>query len=113
MAKIQKYGSDKPVKRRRPALSPEARENELISLAYDAVEERIRNGTATSQELCHFLKLGSQREKKEQEFLDLRKELAAAKTEAMKAAAKSDEAMSKALAAFKSYKGIEEEDDEY
>ena len=51
----------------RPALTPEARENQLISIAYDLVEKRLLEGTASSQETTHFLKLGSTKERKEKE----------------------------------------------
>ena len=49
----------------RPALTPEARENQLIAKAYDLVEQRLDDGTATSQETTHFLKLGSAKAKLE------------------------------------------------
>ena len=54
-----------PKSNRRKALTPEAREKQLIALAMDVAEERLRNGTASSQEVTHFLKLGSMREQKE------------------------------------------------
>ena len=58
------------VKRKpRPALTPEARENQLISMAYDLVEQRLLDGTATSQETTHFLKLGSTKARLEMEKL--------------------------------------------
>ena len=60
--------------RRAPARTPEAREKQLIAMSMDLAEERIRNGTASNQLLVHFLKLGSTREKKEQEFIDKRNE---------------------------------------
>ena len=60
MAKVTKTKpSNSPRKKRRPALSPEARENQLIALAVDLVEQRLIDGTASSQETTHFLKLGS------------------------------------------------------
>jgi hypothetical protein len=58
MAKA-KASSSGSTKRIRPALNPEARENQLISLAIDLVEQRLLDGTASSQETTHFLKLGS------------------------------------------------------
>ena len=60
--------SSEPVKKIRPALTPEARENQMISLAMDLVEQRLLNGTASSQETTHFLKLGTAKEKLEREF---------------------------------------------
>ena len=46
-------------KRGRPALHPENREMQLTALAYDAAEQRLRDGTASAQEIVYFLKLGS------------------------------------------------------
>ena len=53
----------------RPALNPEARENQLIALAVDLVEQRLLDGTASSQETTHFLKLGSMKNQLEMEKL--------------------------------------------
>lgn len=103
----------KKTPRRRPVQSVEARANQIAALAYDRVEERIRNGTASAQELVYFLRIGSIREQEELEMLELKKAETAAKTEAMKAAARSDEAYAEALAAFKSYKGSSDDDDYY
>ena len=76
--------SSEPVKKIRPALTPEARENQMISLAMDLVEQRLLNGTASSQETTHFLKLGTAKEKLERERLEKENELLKAKTEAVK-----------------------------
>ena len=57
VAKVNGPTQNEPKPKLRPALSPETRENQLISLAYDLVEERLLNGTATSQETTYFLKL--------------------------------------------------------
>ena len=60
----------KTLPKMRPALTPEAREGQLIALATDLVEQRLRDGTATSQEVVHFLRLGSMRERLEREKLE-------------------------------------------
>lgn len=86
-----------------PPSSPEARENQLISLAYDLAEERLRNGTATSQEVVHFLRLGSMRERKELELVERKIELDTAKTEALKSAKRIEELYANAISAFRSY----------
>lgn len=84
----------------------------MISMAYDLVEERLRNGTATSQEVCHFLRLGSMKERKELELMQKKNELMTAKTEALQSAKRIEELYSDAISAFKSYRGdLEEEDD--
>lgn len=89
----------------RPAISEEARENQLISLAMDLVEERLRNGTASSQETTHFLKLGTQERKLEREKLKHENELLEAKTEALKSAKHVEELYAEAIAAFGIYSG--------
>lgn len=91
--------------------SPEARENRLISMAMDLAEERMRNGTATAQEVIHFLKLGSEKSRVEVEKLELEKALVEAKTENIKAQKEMTTMFSSAIAAMKTYRG--DEDDEY
>ena len=99
----------------RPALSPEARENQLIALATDLVEQRLRDGTATSQETVHFLKLGSIRERLEREKLESEVKVAQAKVAAYESQARSEELFKQALKAFTRYSGhteLEESSDE-
>lgn len=99
-------------RKRRPATSPEDRENQLIAMAYDAAEERILNRTATSQEICHFLKLGSSKERIEKEIMERQRELITAKTEALKAAKRMEEVYEKAIQAIQLYSGeIDDEED--
>ena len=92
-------------KKRRPAMSIEEKENEMISLAVDLCEERMRNGTATAQEIIHFLKLGTVRSQKELELLEMEKELKKAKAEAIQSSKTSEELYSKALQAMRTYSG--------
>lgn len=87
--------------------SIESKEQYLIGLAYDLVEERLRNGTATSQETTHFLKLGSTRERIEREMLENQKEVLKAKAEAIQSQKRIEELYAQALSAFKSYSGEE------
>lgn len=92
--------------------SPEARENRLISMAMDLAEERMRNGTATAQEVCHFLKLGSEKSRVEVEKLELEKKLVEAKTENIKAQKEMTTMFNNAISAMKKYSGNFDEDDE-
>lgn len=92
-------------KKRPPALTPEARENQLISLAVDLAEQQLIEGSATSQVITHYLKLGSTKEKIEKEILQEQKELLKAKTDAMKSAKKVEELYQNALDAMRSYAG--------
>lgn len=94
-----------------PAKTPEAREKQLISLAMDRAEQQIRDGTASSQVITHFLKLGSEREHKEMEMLREKTELLKAKTEQTRAAKNIEELYNNATNAVKVYRG-EDIDDE-
>lgn len=102
---MKKVTGSKPVPNRRPALSPETREAQMISYAYDLVEQRLLNGTATSQETTHFLKLGSAKAQLELEKLRKENALLTAKEEQIKNDQRSSEMFEVALKAFKSYKG--------
>ena len=96
----------------RPALSPETRENQMISLAVNSAEEQLRNGTASSQIICHYLKLASTREQLEKEKLERENELLRAKTESLQSAKRVEELYSKALSAMKNYSGHTEDDED-
>lgn len=94
------------VKRKpRPALTPEARENQLISMAYDLVEQRLLDGTATSQETTHFLKLGSTKARLEMEKLQKENNLLVAKKDALDSSKRVEELYTNALEAMKTYSG--------
>ena len=88
-----------------PALTPEARESRMIALAMDQAEEQLLNGTASSQVLTHFLKLGCTRERLENDIRKREKELITAKKENLKAAARNDELYKEALEAMRRYSG--------
>lgn len=96
----------------RAALTPEARENQLIALAYDLVEQRLRDGTATSQETTHFLKMGSPKERRDREIQDEEIKLLRARTENLQSAKRIEELFSNALEAMKSYSPTADENDE-
>lgn len=109
MPKIRHTIMNQPVKEIRPALSAEAREVQLISLAERLVEQRLLDGTASSQEVTHYLKLGAEREKRDLEMQKLRNEneLLVAKVDSLKAAARSEELFEEAIRAFSSYRPSE------
>lgn len=107
MAKV-KTSSTSSQKKMRPALSPEARENQLISLAIDLVEQRLLDGTASSQETTHFLKLATSKAKLENKLLEAQTEMAIAKKEALRSQKRSEELFSEAIKAFRSYSGQDE-----
>ena len=102
----------KAVGKRRAATTPEAREQQLIALAVDLAEKQLIEGTASSQVISHFLKLGSIRAQIEKELLEKQRDLAAAKAESIKSGARMEELYLNAVNAMKSYSGQEEEPDE-
>lgn len=109
MARVAKNSSDSSVNTR-PAMTPEAREKQLIALAYDLVERRMREGTASSQETTHFLKLATSKAKLENQLLEAQTEMAIAKKEAIRSQKRSEEMFEEAMQAFKRYSGQSEYD---
>lgn len=95
----------------RPALTPEAKENQMITLAIDLAEQQLREGTASSQVITHFLKLGSTKERLEKEKLAKENELLRAKTEAIQSQGEMKEMYEAALNAMKRYSGHGDVDD--
>lgn len=107
----------KRIPRRAPATTEEDRENQLVSLAIDLAEKQLAEGTASSQVITHYLKLGSTREKLEQDRLRRENELLMARVDTLASAKKVEELYSAALQAMRSYAGQlgtgGEEDDYY
>ena len=110
MAKLPKTEVNKP-KKMRPALTPEARENQMIALATDLAEQQLRDGTASSQVITELLKRGSQKHQYELEKLREENELLKAKTEAIQSAARIEELYAKAIDAMRVYNGGQPVDD--
>ena len=104
-------GENSKKTRRKPATTPEENENECISLAYDLVKKRLRNGTATSQETTHFLKAGSRKYQLEIEELKRKNDLLVAKVESLESQKRVEDLYANALAAMKTYSGRENEDE--
>lgn len=94
-----------------PAVTVEAREEQLIALATNLAEKQLREGTARSQVIVHYLKLGSTKERLEKELLAKQVELSSAKTEALKSAKKIEELYTKAMEAFSRYRGDSDGED--
>ena len=109
MAKVTNVKTDS--KKIRPALTPEARENQSIYLATDLAEQQLRDGTASSQVITHYLKLGTTKEKIEREILEKQKDLLVAKTEALQSAKRIEELYANAITAMRQYSGHEDEDE--
>ncbi len=94
----------------KPPDTVEEAEKLCIGMAYDLVMQRLRDGTATSQETTHFLKLASTREKNENELARARIEKEKAQAEAIKQAEHNSSMYEEALNAFKQYSGQDNED---
>lgn len=95
----------KSPKRRPPATTPEARENQLISLAVDLAEKQLAAGTASSQTINHYLKLASSKEKLERELLEEEIKLKKAKTESIASAKRIEELYKEAVNVMSVYQG--------
>lgn len=105
--------SNKKRRNSRPALTPEAREDQLIALATNLAEQQMRDGTASSQVITHYLKLGTTRERLEREILKEQKEMIKAKAEALKSEKRVEEIYEKALSAMRRYSGQEVVEEPY
>ena len=105
MAKVKSTDSSERSRKIRPALTPEVRENQMISLAVDLAEKQLMEGTASSQVITHYLKLGSTKERLEKEKLEEENKLLKARTEALQSAKRVEELYTNAIAAMKRYSG--------
>lgn len=108
MAKVSQTKSNKKI---RPALTPEAREKQMIALAMDRAEQQLLDGTASSQVITHFLKLGSERERLERERLEEENQLLRAKTKALEDSADMKEMYERAIKAMRDYAGVNDADE--
>lgn len=102
----------KSPRKRPPATTQEARENQMISLAVDLAERQLMDGTASSQVVTHFLKLGSMKEKLEKEILEKKKDLFTAKTESIQSGKRIEGLYIDALNAMRRYSGNSQGDED-
>lgn len=105
---MARVNTPKSSDRGRPALSPEAREKQLVALAMDRAEEQLRNGTASSQVIAHFLKLGSMKYELENARLVEENKMLRAKTEALESQKELKVVYEEALRAMRNYAGYGE-----
>lgn len=118
MAKESKTTKKQPMNRRH-AMSLENREQQMITLAVDLAEQQLREGSASSQLITHYLKLATTREKIEQETMLANQKLIKAKVESLESASRIEELYSEAISAMKRYGGnadpttSEDEDEDY
>lgn len=105
MPKAKVETSSPQRKKRRPALDPKAREDQLISLANDVAEQQMLDGTVSSQVLTHYLKLGTAKAKLELKLLEKEEALIDAKIDKIESEKKQDEMYQEVLDALKIYNG--------
>lgn len=108
-----KTQNTKKSKKRIPAVTPEARMNQLIGYAVDLAEEKLLNGTASSQIISLLLNLATTKAQLELEKLRSDVEVGNAKVKQIENQETSKDLYSKAIAAFKSYSGVVDEEDDY
>lgn len=105
MKKTKAATSSESSRKMRPALSPEAEENQMISLAMDLAKQQLQDGTASSQLITEFVKRGSTKARIEQEILEKQKELIEAKTKSLQSEQRIEELYENALDAMRNYSG--------
>lgn len=111
MAKVRATGSSNSSRKHRPSETVEGRENQLISLAVDLAERQLREGTASSQVIAHYLKLGSSKAALEREKLIEENKLLRAKTEAIESQKELKEVYENAIKAMRMYSGNGDSDE--
>ena len=111
MGRVTPKTTNDGVRRNRPALTPEAREHQLVSLAVDLAERQLMDGTASSQVITHYLKIGSTKERIEKEILEKQKDLIDAKTQSLQSAQRIEDLYKNALDAMRNYGGHGDPDD--
>lgn len=111
MANMKKVVTNEVKPKLRPALTPEARELQLVSLAIDLAEQQLREGTASSQVITHYLKLGTTTARLEREKLERENKLLAAKAEAIESDKERAKLYEEAIEAMRRYSGHGGSDD--
>lgn len=106
MARTTKTTVNQP-RKIRPALTPEARENQLIALAMDLAEQQLKDGTASSQLITEFVKRGATKAKLEMQKLEEENKLLRAKTEVLETSKNVEALYAEAIKAMQSYSGRE------
>ena len=105
MAGTKKTSSPGNQRPRRPAISPEARMSQLVGLAVDCAEQQLRDGTASSQVITHFLKYATKEKELELQILERQRDLIEAKTEQIHDQKRTDEMFREAIDAIRGYQG--------
>lgn len=99
-------------KPKKAAATTEARENQLIAMAVDLAEQQLADGTASSQIITHFLKLGTMKEQLELEKLEAEIQLSKAKIEALESSKRIEELYADAIRVMREYQGVSDNEPE-
>lgn len=108
---VRRLSEDTPSPRNH-AITPEARENQLIAKAVNLAEKQLDEGTASAQVITHYLKLGSTKERLEKEILEKQKDLIEAKTKALESSQRIEALYADALNAMRAYSGQDDSGDD-
>ena len=111
MAKKQYKEATDSLRPLRPGLTPESQENHMIALAVNLAEKQLREGTASSQVITHYLKLGTTKMQLEKEILEEQRKLIRAKTEALESSKTLEDMYINAAEAMKKYQGSNRNDE--
>jgi len=111
MARATRIDEDAVAIASTPAMTPEDREDQLIALATNLAEQRLRDGTASNQLIAEIMRLGTTKERLQKEKLQRENEMLRAKTEAIMAQKSTDQLYKRALDAMRSYAGLTSSDD--
>lgn len=114
MPKVKKVGGTNTEVNRPPAMTAEGHQNYMISLAMSCAEKQMKEGSASSAVICHYLKLASKKEDIELEKAKAELELMRAKTKQIESQEASDRMYAEALRSLGLYKGerLEGDDDD-
>lgn len=112
MAKVKAPPTKTSERRARPAITEEGRESQMIALAVDCAEKQLREGTASSQIIVHYLKLATEEAKLKNKNLEIDYQLAQAKIEQIKAEKSKEEMFKAAIDAMRSYRGLGDPDND-
>ena len=98
-------------KRDKPARTLEEREHQMINLAVDLAEKKLRDGTASSQIITHYLALGSSKTRLEKERLENENDLLVTKKKVLEASEDREQSYARVLEAMKIYSGVSDDED--
>lgn len=112
MARAKKTANDSELYHQPPAMDPEAREQQMIGYAIDLAEKQLKEGTASSQVITHYLKLGASTAKLEKAKLENENKLLEAKAESLKSMKSMEELYTKAIKAMRVYGGYSDDEEQ-